>query len=203
MSQETKRISRLLVGISASIGITSMPNYVRTLRRAVADEVFVMMTPNSTRFVTPYTFEVLTGNPVFTDSMQISGRYKVPHIQLTGEAEAFLVMPASADVIGKAANGICDDIVTTSILAAACPVLFVPSMNERMWNKPVLARNLERLVEVGYHYVEPVFGQEISSGSRSFGAMPKLQQIVDRLYALLSGAGGLSSPQPEVRGEQS
>src|SRR4051794_8610224 len=128
---------RILLGISGSIAAYTVPQSILWLRHVLGVEVRVILTRQAATMVAPRALAVASGHPVTLDDDASTNDPAVPHIDLTRWADVMLVLPASANLIGKAANGIADDTLTTCILAAACPVVFVPNMNEIMWRKPV------------------------------------------------------------------
>jgi len=176
----------LLIGVTGSIAIPSIPGYIAFLRRGLVETVRVIMTESATRLVSVATMEAYSGHPVFVDSFGGEGGLYVPHIELTREADAFLVMPASANIIAKAALGLADDLLSTAILASPAPVVIVPCMNERMWFNAAVQRNVKTARENGYHVMEPVPGIEVADMQSNFGAMPPMQQIIGFLSEVLS-----------------
>lgn len=120
--------------------------------------VSVAMTPAGTQFVGPLTFQALTARQVFTTMWQTQGYYDPQHLRLTEQADLFLVAPATADLIGKFAHGIADDLVSTLMIGRDCPALLAAAMNTRMWDNPIVQRNVSTLKELGYGFVEPEEG---------------------------------------------
>lgn len=120
----------------------------------------------------------------------------MPHIQLTRWAQLLLIMPASANTLGKAAHGLCDDLTSLCIISSRSPVVFVPSMNEVMWDKPAVQRNVQQLREVhGYHVIEPTTGYEVSDLSAARGAMPSLKQVFAALRQLPTSCPDTDAPR--------
>ncbi len=117
--------------------------------------VTVAMTDAATRFVGPLTFQALSGRGVLTSLWEAPEPTDAQHIRATDHARLIIVAPATANTIGKVAGGLADDIVSTLVMSAACPVLFAPAMNARMWSNPIVAANVERLRGVGYHFLGP------------------------------------------------
>ncbi|MBI3022767.1 MAG: phosphopantothenoylcysteine decarboxylase [Thaumarchaeota archaeon] len=171
----------LLIGITGSVGALAVPHYLSLLRQSFAKEIHVMMSRAAQKFLSPYAMRLLSGHRVFTDSFQITTEVKVPHIELTRRADLFLIMPATANIIGKAANGICDDLISTSIVACQAPVVFVPSMNEVMWSNRAVQQNIQKLKTFGYYVLEPTCGYEITDMKQTFGAMPTFASILEQL----------------------
>src|SRR3954462_5236244 len=117
--------------------------------------VTVVMTAEATKFVTPLTFEALSGRPVRTSTWDLVETSDPQHIGLTERADLMLVAPATANIIAKVSHGLCDDLVSLMISAAACPVVFAPAMNNRMWDHPVARENVAKLTGLGYRFIGP------------------------------------------------
>ncbi|MBP7936982.1 MAG: phosphopantothenoylcysteine decarboxylase [Phycisphaerae bacterium] len=146
--------------------------------------VNVAMTDAGTKFVTPLTFQALTRRQVFTTLWQTEGHYDPQHLSLTELADLLLVAPATADLIGKFAAGIGDDLVTTLMLGRGCPALLAPAMNTRMWENPIVQRNVISLREWGYAFVEPGEGW-LACGTTGTGRMAEADTILDAVTQLL------------------
>lgn len=144
---------KIVLGISGGIAAYKMANVASMLVKLNAD-VHVVMTENAAHFITPQTFEVLTNNRCYVDTFDRSMEIHVPHITLGTTADAFLIAPASADVVGKIANGIADDMLTTTVLPASCPVMIAPSMNVNMYENKIVQDNMKRLASYGYEIIE-------------------------------------------------
>ena len=176
---------RILLGVSGSIAAYTVPQSILWLRHVLGVEIRAIMTRQATTMVAPRAVAVASGHPVALDSDGLPNDPAVPHIELTRWADVMLVLPASANLIGKAANGIADDVLTTCIIAAACPVVFVPSMNEIMWRKPAVQRNVATLQADGHGVIFPVEGVALADGKPTVGAMPDIDDIVRRLAEFL------------------
>jgi phosphopantothenoylcysteine synthetase/decarboxylase len=163
-----------------------MPAYAGMFRQYFARDVYVMMSRAATRFVTPYSFELFTDHAVFCDTFDQGEGVKVPHIELCARADLFVIAPATANILGKCAAGICDELISTAVVACTAPVVFVPSMNEVMWRSKVVQRNVATLRELGHHVLEPARGLEIVDLEPSFGAIPPFQELVRSLRAVLA-----------------
>lgn len=168
----------ILLGMTGSISAPSIPGFVAFLRRGLVEQVRVIMTRSAAELVTPAAMHAYTGEPVYVDSFDTSEGVHVPHIQLTREADAFVIMPASANIIAKAGLGIADDLLSTAILASPAPVIIVPCMNEKMWFNRAVQRNVALARENGYHVMEPVKGFEVADMQDTFGAMPPFSEII-------------------------
>jgi len=179
-------INNLLLGVTGSVGVLSIPYYIKLLRETIAENVYVMMSHSAKKFVTPYTLRLYSGNYVFTDSFDISDDVRVPHIELTRKCEMFVIMPATANIVGKVANGICDDLISTAVMACSTPVVFVPAMNPNMWFSKANQRNVSMLKEFGYYILQPSEGYEIADMKPSFGSMPEFNVVENFLKTIVS-----------------
>lgn len=174
----------ILLGISGGIAAYKTPALVRLLVQAELD-VHVVMTQAATRFVTPLTLATLSGNPVFQDMWGDRHRPSVEHISLADQANIAVVAPATANVIGKMASGIADDMLTTVFMAVTCPVLLCPSMNVNMYRNPVVQGNISKLAHLGYHFMDPESGY-LACGWVAEGRMPEPEAIAEMILALLN-----------------
>ncbi|SHE35625.1 phosphopantothenoylcysteine decarboxylase / phosphopantothenate--cysteine ligase [Desulforamulus putei DSM 12395] len=172
------------VGITGGIAVYKAAELVSSLVKAGAD-VHVAMTSSAREFMTPLTFEVLTGNPVHTQLFQTGSEGGVLHIDLAQKADVLVIVPATANIIGKAASGIADDLVSTLIMAASCPVLFCPAMNAVMFHNPVVQQNITKLKELGYHFVEPGEGR-LACGTTGKGRLADQAIIFHSIEKLLT-----------------
>lgn len=172
-----------LLGISGGIAAYKSAELARIFVRQ-GEEVQVIMTPGAAKFITPLTFQTLTGQPALIDQFWVSEGEKVRHVELAEAAAVMIVAPATANTLGKMAHGIADNLLTTVYLAAQCPVVLVPSMNERMYRHPAVQDNLERLRRHGCHIMEPASG-ELACGAYGKGRMPEPQEIADFVRAVL------------------
>lgn len=176
----------LLIGVTGAAAATAIPGHVSFLRRGLVETVRVIMTRSAAKLVSPQAMQAYSGQPVFIDDLDLGSNLYVPHIQLVREADLFLVMPATANAIAKAAHGIADDLLSTAIIASPGPVVIVPCMNESMWSSKVVQRNVELARAHGYHVMEPTRGIEIADLKPTFGAMPPLEQIMGTISLLLA-----------------
>lgn len=147
----------VLLGVTGSIAVYKICNLARMLTKLGA-EVHVAMTPNSTNFVHPLTFETLVQNKCLIDTFDRNFQYSVEHVAIAKKADVVMIAPASANVIGKIANGIADDMLTTTVMACTCPKIIAPAMNHNMYHNPIVQDNIEKLRRFGYEIAEPVTG---------------------------------------------
>ena len=181
----------VLLGVTGSIAAYKAAYLASALKKQHAD-VHVLMTRNAEYFINPITFETLTGNKCLVDTFDRNFEFQVEHVSLAKRADLFLVAPASADVIGKLANGIADDMLTTTFMACTCGKLLAPAMNTRMYENPVLQDNLRKLAGYGCEILEPEEGY-LACGDTGAGKMPEpdylLQVILLRLACRKDLAG--------------
>lgn len=169
----------VLLGISSSISAYKMCNVARMLKKLGAD-VHVSMTANATNFVHPLTFETLTQNKCLIDTFDRNFQYSVEHIAIAKKADIVLIAPATANVIGKIANGIADDMLTTTVMACTCPILVAPAMNHNMYHNPIVRENLEKLRRHGYIIIDPVRGM-LANGDTGDGKLPDENVLAEHI----------------------
>ncbi len=175
---------KIVLGVCGGIAVYKALELLRLFVKAGA-EVAVIMTRSAQQFVTPLTFQSLSGNPVHTELFDLYQEKEIGHISLADRADLFVVAPATANIVGKVAGGIADDLLTTTIMATKAPVLFVPAMNVNMWENPIYRQNEARLRDFGYHLMEPVSGM-LACGWEGKGKLPDPQAIFEETIALLS-----------------
>ena len=180
----------IVLGVTGSIAAYKIANLASMLVKLNAD-VHVIMTQNATRFITPMTFETLTNNKCIVDTFDRNFNFDVKHVSLAKKGDLFLVAPCTANVIGKVASGICDDMLTTTIMATKAPVLFSPAMNTGMWENPILQDNLQKLKHYGYHIIEPVVGR-LACGDTGSGKMPSEETLLEHILLHLAKEKDLS-----------
>ncbi len=173
---------RLLLGITGSIAAYKAVDLLRRLTERGA-EVRVAMTTSASHFVSPLTFETLSGMPVLVDEFNRSDRTVIGHIEITNSLDAALVAPATANIIGKIAAGIADDSLTAALMALSCPLVIAPAMNDRMYRNPILQRNITTLREMGVRFIAPETGS-LACGVTGEGRLAETDRIIDGLVAL-------------------
>ncbi|MGC6769871.1 phosphopantothenoylcysteine decarboxylase [Enterococcus sp. LJL51] len=176
----------ILLGVSGSISAYKSADITSRITK-MGYEVEVIMTNNSTKFITPLTLQALSKNPVHTDVMEEIYPEQINHIELAKKADLFLVAPASANIIGKLANGIADDMLSTVALAlkTEVPKLIAPAMNTYMYQNPIMQRNLKLLIEAGYEEIEPREAL-LACGDFGKGALADVDTIVAEVNRVLS-----------------
>lgn len=167
-------MKKIILGISSSIAAYKACDLTRLFTRE-GYSVFTVMTEHATRFITPLTLENLSGNPVYTDAF-VWERREMAHIELKDGAALLLVAPATANIIGKFANGIADDLLSTTFLSVTCPVIIAPAMNPNMWNHPAVKENIRRLESWGVKLIEPEEGP-VACGDEGKGRLAEIETI--------------------------
>lgn len=175
---------RILLGVTGGIAAYKAAELVRELVRRGA-KVRVVMTDHACQFVTPLTFETLSGNPVSTDLFHPTTNFEISHISLADFAELIVVAPATANLIGKTAAGVADDLLTTILLAATAPVLICPAMNSKMYANPIVKDNLESLISHGLTVLEPGYG-ELACRYEGQGRLADVPEIAEEIETLLT-----------------
>ncbi len=166
----------IVLGVTGSIAAYKIASLASALVKLHAN-VHVIMTENATNFINPITFETLTGTKCLVDTFDRNFEFQVEHVSLAKQADLFLVAPASANVIGKIANGIADDMLTTTIMAAKCPKLISPAMNTNMFENPIVQDNLKKLEHYGMQVISPASGY-LACGDTGAGKMPEPETLL-------------------------
>lgn len=166
----------VVLGVTGSIAAYKIANLASMLVKLHAD-VHVIMTENATNFINPITFETLTSNKCLVDTFDRNFQYNVEHVALAKRADLFMIAPASANVIGKIANGIADDMLTTTIMACKAPKLIAPAMNTNMFENPIVQDNMEKLKQYGYEIISPSTGY-LACGDTGTGKLPSEETLL-------------------------
>lgn len=174
----------VVLGVTGSIAAYKMANVASMLVKLHAD-VNVIMTKNATNFINPITFETLTGNKCLVDTFDRNFQFNVEHVALAKRADIFMVAPASANIIGKIAGGIADDMLSTTIMAAKCPKLIAPAMNTNMLENPIVQDNIRKLQSYGYEIIESASGY-LACGDTGKGKLPNEQLLVDYILKYIA-----------------
>jgi phosphopantothenoylcysteine decarboxylase/phosphopantothenate--cysteine ligase len=173
----------ILIGITGGIAAYKTADLTSKLVQAGA-RVTVAMTESATKFIGPTTFEALTGRPVYRQIFEPIEHHQGEHIGLARRAELYVIAPATANFIARAANGLADDLVSTLMLTVTCPVLVAPAMNTEMWNKPATQRNLKQIESDGVRLVQPGSGW-LSCGQVGAGRMAEPAEILEQIRVSL------------------
>ena len=168
----------ILIGVSSSISIYKTCDLVRNLRKKQLS-VTVIMTHNSQKFIQKLTFETLSENKVYTEEFH----YSMPHLELKKDAALLAIVPASANIIGKCANGIADDLLSSTYLSIDCPVIIAPAMNPNMYKKKSLQRNIKKLIDDGVQVLSPQTGETVC-GDVGVGKLADIDYIKDQILKI-------------------
>ena len=173
---------QILLGVTGSVACYRAAELANILTKD-GHSVHVIMTKSATNFITPLTFQSLTKNKVYIDMFEEIIYEDIRHISLAKKADIALVAPASANIIGKIANGIADDMLSTVIMATKAPVYLAPAMNTAMYENPIVTQNITKLSKLGYHFIEPRESR-LACGDLGKGAMAEIPIIIQALESL-------------------
>lgn len=182
----------VIVAVCAGIAAYKVADAVSKLVQLGAG-VNVIMTADAQRFVAPLTFQALSGRPVRTSSFELLDSSDPQHISLTERADLMLVAPATSNIIAKVACGLCDDLVSLMVCAAACPVVFAPAMNSRMWANPIAQQNVAKLSGLGYRFIGPEAGW-LACRNVGPGRLTEPGTIVEEVVKMLTDPKAMPSP---------
>lgn len=169
----------VVLGISGGIAAYQAVEIVGHLRIRLAD-VYVVMTQAAAKFISPLSMETVSLHPVVADMFEEPRQWNIPHISLAQMANILLIAPATANIIGKIANGIADDMLSTTVMATKAPVVIAPAMNENMWANAIVQGNVEKLKTLGYQFVGPEYGP-MACGGEGWGRLAKIEAIISKL----------------------
>lgn len=173
----------ILIGITGGIAAYKICSLIRLYKKARAN-VRVILTPNALNFVTKLTLQTLSCNEVYVDNFEIE-EFKPEHISLADEADVFVIAPATANTISKIANGICDNLLTSTACAFSKPILIAPAMNTNMWNNKFVQENIQKLRAAGFSFVEPESGY-LACGTNGVGRMAEVEDIFDSTFKIFA-----------------
>jgi phosphopantothenoylcysteine decarboxylase/phosphopantothenate--cysteine ligase len=173
----------LVIGVTGGIAIYKTLDVISALRK-LDFNIDVIMTKHAQEFIRPLTFSSMTNRPVVTDMFAEVENCDIEHIALAKKADLFCIIPATANVIGKIANGIADDMLTTTIMATKAPILIAPAMNSKMYENPIVQENMEKLRRMGMHFIDPAAGR-LACGDEGFGKLASPEDIVEKILTLI------------------
>jgi len=174
----------IILGVTGSIAAYKIASLASKLSKMHAD-VHVIMTKNAVNFINPITFETLTGNKCITDTFDRNFEYDVEHVALAKKADIMMIAPATANVIGKMAAGIADDMLTTTFLACKCPIYVSPAMNTNMYENPIVQDNIKKLKDYGIRVIEPKSGM-LACKDVGMGKMPEPETLYEYIYSVVA-----------------
>ncbi|UCC66421.1 MAG: bifunctional phosphopantothenoylcysteine decarboxylase/phosphopantothenate--cysteine ligase CoaBC [Deltaproteobacteria bacterium] len=169
----------IILGVTGGIAAYKAAELLREMTRREAN-VHVVMTQHAQQFVSPLTFQTLSGNPVLSEMFRLFMGSKIGHVTLADIANLTVIAPATANILGKIANGVADDLLTTMVMAMKVPVLFAPSMNVNMWESSFVQNNVERLKAYGYQFIGPAEG-DLACGSEGRGRLADIAEIIEKI----------------------
>ena len=175
----------IVIGITGGIACYKVCEIISYLVKGGAN-VDVIMTKNATEFITPLTIETLSKNKVTIDMFEKKEHVEVEHISLARKADLILVIPATANIIGKVANGIADDMLSTTIMATTSKVIFAPAMNNGMYNNKIVQDNIKKLKKYGYEFIDPIEGN-LACGYKAIGKLANKEKIIKYVNKALKG----------------
>jgi len=178
------RGKNIVVGVAGGIAVYKVVDIVSRLKKQGAN-VYVIMTHAAANFVTPLTFREISGHPVVVDMWAETTNWNVEHIALATAADLFLLVPATGNCIGKIANGIADDMLSTTVMATKAPVVLAPAMNTNMYLNPIVQQNITKLTQLGYHFIEPGCGV-LACGTEGIGRLPEPEVIIGKVIEILN-----------------
>ena len=176
-------MKKIILGISSSISAYKACDLIRLFTKEGA-AVYTVITENALNLITPLTLETLSGNPVYSDSFS-RDRREMGHIELKDDASLFLVAPATANIIGKFASGIADDLLSTTFLSVKCPVLIAPAMNPNMYGHPAVKENIKKLKSWGIYFIEPEEGK-VACGDTGYGRLAPVENIFNESLKIIA-----------------
>lgn len=176
----------VIIGITGSIAAYKACGLISALRKK-GREVICVLTGEAGEFVTPLTLETLSGNKVYRDMFELPDRREVAHVSLAKRADLIVLCPATANIIGKLAGGICDDLLTCTVISSAGPVLIVPAMNERMYRHKIVQKNIRELEKTGYKFIHPIRGR-LACGTVGEGHLADPGNIMKGIDKILAGS---------------
>lgn len=173
----------IVLGVTASIAVYKACEIVRRLK-AEAFSVTVVMTPEAAKLISPIVFQSLSGNKVYCGLFEEPDTWEIEHVSLAQKAGLVLIAPATANIIGKIANGICDDLLTCVICATKAPVLIAAAMNENMYKNKIVQANIKKLGSLGYKFIEPRTGK-LACGKVGIGCLAEVEMILREVKRIL------------------
>lgn len=177
-------MKKITIGISGGIASYKIASLVSYLKKFDID-IHVIMTKHATNFITPLTLEVLSKNKVLIDEFKESNDEYIPHIEFAQNTDLLVIAPATANIIGKIAHGIADDLLSSTVLATNKPVLIVPAMNTVMYKNQIVQNNINTLVNNGYKVMEPI-SKKLACGEEGVGALPDIRDISDEINKIIN-----------------
>tara|TARA_Y100000310_G_scaffold343842_1_gene453431 strand:- start:2721 stop:3953 length:1233 start_codon:yes stop_codon:yes gene_type:complete len=199
MNKEVFKNKNIVIGITGSIACYKTLELIKELKKFESN-IHVIVTKSASNLIDTNEFDSVSNNPVQTELFDkkidfksyIKENKEIKHITLADLADIFLICPASANILGKVANGIADDLLSTSILATSAPVLICPAMNVKMWKNPITQNNISKLKNINYHFVPPEYG-DLACGYKGMGRLANFNTILENIYSILNKSQDLKN----------
>jgi len=173
----------IILGVTGGIAAYKSAALVSRLKDLGAN-VVVIMTENATEFVTPITLQTLSQNPVYIDMFKLIEKSEIGHLSLSRRGDILVIAPATANIIGKIASGIADNLLTSTVMASKCPKLIAPAMHSSMYENPTVQQNIKNLEDLGYEFIGPETGK-LASGDTGIGRLAKIEDIINKIIEIL------------------
>jgi len=178
-----KKIKNIILGITGSIAAYKSCDLITSLRKR-GHNVICILTEEAEKFITALTLETISGNKVYTGMFELPDKRETIHVSLARKADLLLICPATANIIAKLASGICDDLLTSTVISSVSPVVIAPAMNDNMYKNKITQRNIGELKKLGYKFIDPVVGH-LACGYVGIGHLADLGQIIKRVENIL------------------
>ena len=178
-----KERKKIILGISASIAAYKSCDLINILKKK-GYEVICVMTPDAEKLITPLTLETLSGSKVHKDMFELPDKREISHISLAQKADIIVICPATANIIAKLAAGLCDNLLTCTVISSSAPVLIAPAMNDKMYKNKITQKNIQELKKAGYKFIDPIHGH-LACGYSGVGHLAEVAHIAKRIEKIL------------------
>ena len=173
----------VVLGITGSIAAYKACDLISMLKKS-GKNVICIMTKDAEEFITPLTIETLTGNKAYISMFELPEKREIAHVALADKADIVVICPATANIIAKIKAGICDDLLTSTVVSSNSPILLAPAMNDKMYKNKITQKNIEELKKIGYNFIEPIKGN-LACGRQGIGHLADLNTILNRINKIL------------------
>jgi len=173
----------IILGVTGGISAYKSAELVSRLKDLKAN-IVVIMTKNATEFIAPLTLQTLSQNPVYIEMFKLIEKSEIGHVSLSKKGDILVIAPATANIIGKIASGIADDLLSSTVMVSTCPKLIAPAMHSSMYENPIVRQNIKNLKDLGFEFIGPETGK-LASGDIGIGRLAKIEDIVDKIFDIL------------------
>ena len=173
----------IILGVTGGIAAYKSASLVSRLKD-LGVNVIVIMTKNATEFITPLTLQTLSQNTVYIEMFKLIEKAEIGHISLSKKGDIIVIAPATANIIGKVASGIADDLLTSTVMASNCPKLIAPAMHSNMYENPIVQQNIKNLKDLGFEFISPETGK-LASGDIGIGRLANIEDIINKIIEIL------------------